>query len=159
VGRLDVAEGLLQDPLTVFPCQDSQHSKSVPSVGKKLFITKLQSFFTSTPSVVASSPWLTNTTPSTRSCAPSTTASPTSFSAEALQSRVTSSLPPPVVASSRESVLGSGSLQLPPFSRTGPLGVEGESVSVEDFGYLFKTPRAILCLVQFVGRFQERVYF
>ena len=66
----------------------------------------------------ASSPWSTPSTPA-RLCAPSSTASPSLVSAKALETRVTSSIPPPVASSSRESLLDSGSLQVPPFSNSG----------------------------------------
>jgi hypothetical protein len=113
---LVVAGGLLQDPLTVVPCENSQLFKPETSVWKKLFVTKPQTFLTGKTSAVASSPWSTPSI-SARSCAPSSTASPTMVSAKALETRVTSSIPPPVASSSRESVLDSGSLPVPPFSR------------------------------------------
>jgi hypothetical protein len=98
-----------------------------------LFVNKPQNFLTGTTAAVASSPWSTPSTPA-RLCTPSTTASPTLVSAKALEMRATSSIPPPVASSSRESVLDSGSLQVPPFSKSGPLGSEGESISVEELG-------------------------
>jgi hypothetical protein len=132
VGGLDAGQGLLQDSLNTFPCQEPLNHQRGSSVWKRLFVSKPQSFLSQSTPVVKSSPWSVSATPSTWSFTTPTTPSATSVSADALQSRVTASLPAPVSVSARDSVLTSGSLQLPPFTRTGPLGVEGESVTLEE---------------------------
>ena len=130
VGGLATVQVQVQDFAKPFPRQEPLNLQHGPSVWNRLFVSKPQTFINSSP-VLESSPWLARATPSAWPTKSSLTPSTTLVSPEVLPS---TSLPSPVAVSSRESVLvlGSTSLQLPPFSRTGPLGVDGESVSLEE---------------------------
>ena len=94
-------------------------------------MSKPQTFFNSNP-VVDSSSWSARASPSALTTKISAEPSTTLVSPAVLPSRISSSVTSPTIVSSRVAVSDPTSLQLPPFKRSGPLGVEGESVSLEE---------------------------
>jgi hypothetical protein len=142
-----VGSGFLHHPLAIMTCVRSPLVSNESSIWKKLIVSTPHNFLTAATASLASSPWTppsstaalsmpspwsTSSTPA-RSCTTSSRAAPTMVSASALETRITSSIPPPATSSSsRQSVLISGSLQLPAFSKSGPLGSQGESITVEE---------------------------
>ena len=134
VGGLAVVQGLVKDSANTFPRQEPLNHQHGVSVWKRLFVSKPQTFLFNSSPVVESSPWSARATPSAWPTKSSATPSTTLVSPEVLPSRISPSLTSPTTVSSRASVsvLDPTSLQLPPFKRSGPLGVEGESVSLEE---------------------------
>jgi hypothetical protein len=104
-----------------------------------------QNFLTAATASVASSPWTSPSSTaglslpspwSTSSFSTSSTALPTLVSGSALETRISRSIPAPATSSSsRQSVLTSGSFQLPAFSKSGPLGSQGECITVEELSH------------------------
>jgi hypothetical protein len=145
-----VGGGVLHHPFAMMTCVKSLLVSTESSIWKKMIVSTPQNFLTAATASLASSPWtspsstagLSMPSPwstsltSTSSCSTSSTALPTLVSASALETRISSSIPAPASSSSsRQSVLTSGSSQLPAFSKSGPLGSQGECITVEELSH------------------------
>ena len=125
IGVGDLANTQVQDFAKPFPRQEPRNLQIAPSVWNKLFVSKPQTLFNYIP-VVETSSWSARASPSTSASKISVVPSTTLVTRKVSPSRTSPT------STFQVQVPGQASLQVPPFKRSGPLGVEGESVSVEE---------------------------